>query len=392
MPVLAPKKTKKYDASRGGGWRKKSIYTMITSSPSMEERSSKAKLKRLDLIMFTTQLSVMLDSGVILSDALDTISEQANEGTFRTIIRGVNTSVKNGDSFSNALAGYPKVFSSMFISMVRASEASGRMPEMLHVLAGYLEFEFEIRKRIKGAIAYPLMMALIAMVATCLLIFFVLPRFMKIYESRGAALPKLTQLLINISDLFRNFQFLTIMFTVSVFVAVAVYKWSKTINGRRAIDYAKIHIPILGGMFVDMIIARSMRIMATMISTGVSILETVEVVHGATKNYYFQQLWSWVDEKIRNGYQLTEAMQIYPQSGLIEPAILQMLKAGEKSGNIGKVSNKISLFYEKKLESSIVSATKILEPLLLIIIGGIIGIIAIALLLPVFRISSIIAH
>jgi len=148
----------------------------------------------------------------------------------------------------------------------------------------------------------------------------------------------------------------------------------------------------MGGMFVDMIIARSMRIMATMISAGVSLLETVEVIHGATKNYYFQQLWSWVDEKIRNGYQLTEAMQIYPQNDLIEPSILQMLKAGEKSGNIGKVSNKISLFYEKKLESSIVSATKVLEPLLLIIIGGIIGIIAIALLLPVFRISSVIAH
>lgn len=392
MPVLVPKKTKKSDASRSPRQRKTSIYTMVTSSPSMVERSSKSKLKRLDLIMFTTQLSVMLDSGVILSDALDAIDGQTNEGTFRTIIRGVNTSVKNGDSFSNALAGYPKVFSSMFISMVRASEASGRMSEMLHVLAGYLEFEFDIRKRLKGALAYPLMMALIAVVATCLLFFFVLPRFMKIYESRGAALPKLTQLLIDISNLFRNFQFLTIMFTVVVFVAVAVYKWSKTINGRRLIDYAKIHMPILGSMFVDMIIARSMRIIATMISTGVSLLETVEVVHGATKNYYFQQLWSWVDEKIRNGYQLTEAMQIYPQSGLIEPAILQMLKAGEKSGNIGKVSNKISLFYEKKLESSIVSATRILEPLLLLIIGGIIGIIAIALLLPVFRISSIIAH
>ncbi len=392
MPVLEPKKTKKYDTSKGGGWGKKSIYTMVASSPSIVECSSKSKLKRLDLIMFTTQLSVMLDSGVILSDALDAISEQASEGTFKTIIRGVTNSVKSGDNFSNALAGYPRVFSSMFISMVRASEASGRMPEMLHVLAGYLEFEFEIRKRIKGALAYPMMMALIAVVATCSLIFFVMPRFMKIYESRGAALPKLTQLLIDISNLLRNFQFLTIMFTVLIFIAVALYKWSKTINGRRAIDYTKIHIPVLGTMFVDMIIARSMRIMATMISTGVSLLETVEVVHGATKNYYFQQLWSWVDEKIRNGYQLTEAMQIYPHGSLVEPSIVQMLKAGEKSGNIGKVSNKISLFYNKKLESSIISATRILEPLLLVVIGGIIGVIAIALLLPVFRISSIIAH
>ncbi len=342
--------------------------------------------------MFTTQLSVMLDSGVILSDALDAINEQTNETAFRSIIRAVTKSVKNGDSFSEALAVYPKVFSSMFISMVKASEASGKMPEMLRVLAGYLEFEFEIRKRLKGALTYPFMMALIAVVATSMLIFFVLPKFMKIYESRGAALPGLTRLMVGISNLFRNFKFLTVMSTVAIISGIAVYKWSKTISGRRTIDYIKIHTPIMGGMFVDMIIARSMRIMATMISAGVSLLETVEVIHGATKNYYFQQLWSWVDEKIRNGYQLTEAMQIYPQNDLIEPSILQMLKAGEKSGNIGKVSNKISLFYEKKLESSIVSATKVLEPLLLIIIGGIIGIIAIALLLPVFRISSVIAH
>jgi len=392
MPVLAPKKTGKSHASRSRERGKTSIYTMITSGHSMAEQSLKCKVKRLELILFTTQLSVMLDSGVILSDALDSISEQAKEGPFKTVITGVNTSVKNGDSFSNALAGYPRVFGPMFVSMVRASEASGKMSEMLHVLAGYLEFEFDIRKRIRGALAYPLMMALIAVVATSLLIFFVLPRFMKIYESRGAALPRLTQILIDISNLFRNFQFLTIMLTIAVLVAVVIYKWSKTITGRRVIDYVKIHTPIIGAMFVDMIIARSMKIVATMISAGVSLLETVEVVHDATKNYYFQQLWSWVDEKIRNGYQLTEAVQIYPRNDLIESSVLQMLKAGEKSGNIGKVSNKISLFYEKKLEGAIVSSTKILEPLLLICIGSVIGIIAIALLLPVFRISSIIAQ
>lgn len=392
MAVLAPKKHGKLGSASGSRTQKIPDFKMVMSNAAPKKRFYKPRIKRLELIMFTTQLSVMLDSGVVLSDALDAITGQAEDGTFKTIINHITIAVKNGENFSDALADYPKVFSSMFVSMVRASEASGRMSEMLHTLAGYLEFEFEIRNRIKGALTYPFMMALVAVAATSSLIIFILPRFMKIYESRGAALPRLTQLLVDVSNLFRNLKGLTIFCTAAVFIAMAMYKCFQTVNGRRTIDYVRIHMPILGGIFVDMVIARSMRIIATMISTGVSVLETVEVVHGSCDNYYFQQLWIWVDEKIRNGYQLSEAMQICPQNQLIEPAILQMLKAGEKSGNIGKVSNKISLFYEKKLENSIVSATKIIEPLMIIILGAIIGTIAIALLLPVFRISSVIAH
>ncbi|MHC4587204.1 MAG: type II secretion system F family protein, partial [Planctomycetota bacterium] len=153
----------------------------------------RSKVKQEELILFTTQLSVMLDSGVVLSDALDAIAEQAEYGTFKMVIMGVAETVKNGDEFSRALAEYPKIFNKMFISMVKASEASGRMADMLSVLSGYLNFESETRKRIKGALTYPFIMALMAVAATGTLMFFVLPRFMRIYESKGAALPKITQ-------------------------------------------------------------------------------------------------------------------------------------------------------------------------------------------------------
>jgi type II secretory pathway component PulF len=159
--------------------------TVIPASPELY----RAKVKQSELILFTTQLSVMLDSGVVLSDALDAIAEQAEHGTFKMIIMNVAEKVKSGDNFSKALAGYSKVFNTMFISMVKASEASGRMAEMLNVLTGYLNFESETRKRIKGALTYPFIMALMAVAATGTLMFFVLPRFMGIYESRGAALP-----------------------------------------------------------------------------------------------------------------------------------------------------------------------------------------------------------
>ncbi|MHC4702086.1 MAG: type II secretion system F family protein [Planctomycetota bacterium] len=354
-----------------------------------------AKIKRAELILFTTQLSVMLDSGVVLSDALDAIVESASvrtHPTFKHIIGNIADNVKSGDSFSRALSAYPNIFGSMFISMVKASEASGKMPEMLDVLSGYLNFESETRKRIKGALTYPFIMALMAVAATGTLMFFVLPRFMGIYESRGAALPKLTQMLVNFSKLLGNFKFMTGAVTVAIFAAVGLYFWAGTLSGRRVIDYIKIHTPIIGTMFVDMVVTRSMRIMATMVNTGVSLLDSLRVVQGSCQNYYFQKLWIDVDAKIQDGYQLSESISISQGSELIAPGIIQMLRAGEKSGKLGEVSDKVSVFYEKKLEASIKSVMALIEPVMITIMGTIIGTIAIALLLPVFRISSVIAH
>jgi len=350
------------------------------------------KVKSAELILFTTQLSVMLDSGVVISDALDAIAEQAEHGTFKMVIIDVAEKVKSGENFSKTLADYPRIFNVMFISMVKASEASGRMAEMLRVLSGYLDFESETRKRIKGALTYPFIMALMAVAATGTLMFFVLPRFMRIYESKGAALPKITQVLVGFSKILGNFKAMTGILTATVLLAGALYYFAGTITGRRVIDFIKIHTPILGTMFVDLVVTRSMRIMATMVNTGVSLLDSIEVVHGSCENYYFQQLWAAADKKIRDGYQLSESILISSGSRLIAPSIIQMLRAGEKSGRLGEVCDKVSLFYEKKLEASIRSAMALIEPLMITILGGIIGTIAIALLLPVFRISSVIAR
>lgn len=370
------------------------------------QRLHLVKVKRTELILFTTQLAVMLDSGVVLSDALDAIAEQSEHNAFKMIIMNVSEAIKSGENFSKALADYPKVFNPMFISMVKASEASGKMVEMLRVLSGYLTFEVETRKRIKAALTYPVIMAIMAVVATATLMFFVLPRFIKIYESRGAALPKITQMLVVLSQTLGDFQVMTTILTVLILASVALYYWWGTVSGRRVVDYVKIHTPVLGTMFIDMVVTRSMRIMSTMVNTGVSLLDAIKVMQGSCENYYFQQLWAVADRKIRDGYQLSESIQIYqggeraPSNGtnqksgaqLIATGVIQMLRAGEKSGKLGEVCDKISTFYERKLEASIKSVMALIEPLMITILGAIIGTIAIALLLPVFRISTVIAH
>ncbi len=362
----------------------------LAFEPSSQLRN--AKVKHAELILFTTELSVMLDSGVVLSDALDAIVEQADNDKFKMIITDLAETVKRGETFSEALTAYPKAFNTMFISMVKASEASGRMVDMLQVLSGYLDFECETRKRIKGALTYPFIMALMAVAATGTLMFFVLPRFMSIYEARGAALPKITRILVGFSSILGDFQAMTAIITVVIMVSTALYYFARTVTGRWVIDSLKIHTPVIGTMFVDMVITRSMRIMATMINTGVQLLDAIHVVEESCENYYFQRLWASTDEKIRDGYQLSESILVSPGAELIAPGIIQMLRAGEKGGKLGEVCDKISVFYEKKLEGSITNVMAMIEPLMITILGAIIGTIAIALLLPVFRISTVIAH
>ena len=356
------------------------------------ERLCKFRAKSNDLILFTTQLAIMLDSGVILSDALDAIAEQAADAKFKAIILDISERVKGGETFSKAISCYPCTFNSMYISMVRASEASGRMVEMLTVLTSYQSFEADTRKQIRSAMTYPFIMVLMAIAATGTLMFFVLPRFMRIYASRGASLPKLTQVLVGVSKVLGNFEAMTSIVTTIVIVGGVLWYWSRTPGGRRILDGVKIHTPIIGTMFVDMVVTRSMRIMATMVNTGVRLLDAIRVIEGAVDNYYFQQLWAQVDEKIQDGYQLSEAIMIAKDSKLISPGIIQMLRAGEKSGRLGEVCDKVSIFYQKQLETSIRNVMTLIEPVMITILGAIIGTIAIALLLPVFRVSSVIAH
>ncbi len=366
--------------------------TVVSNRNIVAAPVSNLKVKRSELILFTTQLSVMLESGVVLSDALEAITQQMKPGTFRIILTEIVGTINSGESFSLALTPYPRVFNSMFVSMVRASEASGKMPEMLNVLSGYLNADAETRKQVKGAMIYPFIMLMMAVSATGSLMFFVLPRFTKIYEAKGAALPKLTQVLVSFSQFLGNITAMAVSVTLLITISVAVYYWKQTTNGQKVFDWAKVHTPIFGTMFIDAVLTRNMRIRATRVNTGVNLLDALDVMKLSCENYYFRHLWAAADAKIRDGYQLSEAILLAPYSELIAPGIIQMLKAGEKSGQLGRVCDKVSIFYEKKLQDSIRTATALIEPLMITVMGGVIGTIAIALLLPVFRISSVIAH
>jgi len=388
----APQNTRKSDS---GIKSMNQLHRDFTNSEQNARKRDTFEIKacRSDLILFTSQLSVMLDSGVVLSDALDAIAGQFENSVFKSVTEDIGEKIKAGKNFSGALSDYPKIFSPMFISMVKASESSGKMPEMLLVLSDYLDFEADTRKQIKGALTYPAIMTVMALIATGILMVFVLPMFMEIYHSKGAALPKITQLLVGFSKMTRDFETLTLTLTTLIGLTGTIYYWANSTRGRRFIDLVKIRIPIIGTMFTDNIVTQSMRIMSTMTSAGVNVMDTIRVMKGSCGNYHFQRLWRQVAGKVKDGYQLSEAIQASQQKQrLIAPGIIAMLRAGEESGEVAVVSNKVANFYEKKLHASIKSATALIEPMMIIILGGIIGVIAIALLLPVFRISTVIAN
>lgn len=233
------------------------LLNPLLSESLSDESLQSAKVRRSELLLFTSQLSVMLSSGVVLSDAVESITAQTKPGTFQDILFDISDRLQNGESLSAALSVFPRVFTPMFVSIVEASEASGRMPEMLEVLQEYLESEAETRNQIKGAMIYPLIMMIMAVIATSTLLFFVLPKFTKIYESRGRALPKLTQLLIDFSRLISDFKSASLILTVLLVFAGAVFYVLSTSWGKKILDYLKIRTPVLGTMFIDAIMTRS---------------------------------------------------------------------------------------------------------------------------------------
>lgn len=363
-----------------------------TESVIPNARAARIKVSDAELILFTNQLSIMLESGVVLSDALEAIASQSKQGQFQSVIYDLGDKIRSGQSFSEALRFYPGIFNSMFVSMVKASELSGKMSDMLEVLSSYLNSDSETKKQVKSAMVYPVIMLLMSIAATGSLMFFVLPRFTKIYESRGADLPALTQVLVNCSQTLGDARVMAVVVTALLALMIFYNMWRSTIGGQKVIDSIRVQTPVFGTMFTDATLTRSMRVLATMLNTGVGLLDALSVLRNSCDNIHFRQLWTFVDEKIRDGYQFSEAIKVSPQMNLIAPGMLQMLKAGEKSGNLGRVCDRISLFYEKKLQNSIKMVTSMIEPIMITVMGAVIGTIAIALLLPVFKISSIVAH
>jgi len=345
------------------------------------------RIKRDEVIFFTTQLAVMVDTGVPLDEALDLIAGQIENIAFAKIIHDICEEVKSGTEFSSALEQHPRIFDSLFVSLMKASEISGTMGQMLQRASEYMEQQRETRKRIKGAMTYPVcMLSFCALVVIGLLVF-ILPRFEKIYKGKGAILPLPTRMLMGMSQGILDYW--PFIFGGLAVVAGALIYYLRTPGGKIAADKFRLNLPLIGSMFRKACLARSLRTMATMVGTGVGILDGLEITAAVAGNSQYSRIWLAVADGVREGQPLSQGLM---ECNLIPRTITQMVDAGERTGKLAMVMNRVAKFCEDDLAVAVKTITSMIEPIMIITMGLIVGGIAMAMLLPIFKLSRVVAH
>ena len=345
------------------------------------------KIPRADVIQLSTQLAIMVETGVTLSEALECIALQAEKPKVKALLDDVLNTVRSGVDLSTALSKHEASFPRLYVALIRASEKSGMMGKLLTRATSYLRDEQDTMRRVKGALTYPAVMLCFAITTTTFLLAFVLPKFAAIYASKGAALPTPTKILMGLSDFIVDHR-ISLPVTVGV-TAASIYAYTKTTGGTRALHWVQLNIPLLGTMFRKLHLARSIRMIGTMAGAGVPLTDCVTTANDLCNNVYFRDLWTSVLGKIQTGRQLWESLNDSP---LVPRSVSQMIHSGEKAGKLSFVMDQVSLFAEQELKEQIADLTRYIEPAMIIVMGCIIGGVALVLLLPIFTISRVVAH
>ena len=345
------------------------------------------KIPRADVLQFSNQLAIMVETGVTLSEALECISQQSDKPKVKALLDDVLRIVHSGTDLSTALSRHEASFPRIYVALIRASEKSGMMGKLLARATHYLRDEQDTIRRVKGALVYPAVMLAFATTTTIFLLAFVLPKFAAIYASKAAALPTPTKILMGFSQFIIEHK---ISLPVSIAVLVAALMWYvRRPTGERALHWVQLRVPLIGPMFRKLHLARSMRMIGTMAGAGIPLTDCVTTANDLCENVYFRELWTTVLDRIQTGRQLWEAMSDQP---LIPRSIAQMIHSGEKAGKLAFVMDQVSAFAETELKEQIAELTRYIEPIMIIVMGVIIGGVALALLLPIFTISRVVAH
>jgi len=337
-----------------------------------------------DVLNFTSELSVMMKAGISIRDAVAGIAEQTENPKFRTIIIQIRDDVEAGKPFSEALARHPKVFNPLYVNMVKASEMSGNFGHMLERIAIYLRQQLETRSMVRGAMVYPVMIGVMAMSTTIFLLTFVLPKFSGIFEGKEAIMPKPTVILLALSAFMRNFWYLCVGI-VGLAVGSFLY-FIRTPFGRRWWDAAKLKLPLLKRMFRALYITRGLQTMGEMVNAGVPMLETLLITAEVSGNTLFRNMWLHVHGAVKEGKKIVQPLSQYK---LLPKGVIQMISAGEESGKLGEVMSDVADHYSKELRNIIKAVTAMIEPLMIVAMGFVVGFIAMSIILPIFKLSQL---
>jgi len=371
-------------------------HTIVRLAPTsgIDTESLKEKLKALnqtsgpsqrDILNFTTQLAVMIRAGISLRAALDGIADQTENVKFRRMLQTIKADVEGGKPFSEALRKHPKQFNPLYVNMVRASEMSGSFSKMLDRIAAYLAQSLETRSMVIGAMIYPSVIAVMAIGVTIFLLTFVLPRFSGVFAGKEEAMPAPTVFLLGLSDFMVQFWWVILLAFGAA--ALGMFLFTRTHVGGWWWDKTKLVFPIFQRMFRALYISRSLHTMGELINAGVPMLDTLAITGDISGNRLYQRLWRNVYLAVKQGKKIAQPLQ---RSSLLPKPVVQMISAGEESGKLGEVLDEVSGYYHRQLREVIKTVTGMIEPVMIIIMGSIVGFIAMAIILPIFKLSTIV--
>lgn len=356
----------------------------LAKQKALEKKATKYKLPLGELAIFTQQLASLLNAGLPLVQCLEALQDQTEDAVFRIIIRDVRMDISSGNSFSSAVKKFPRSFNSLFISMVEAGEASGALAEILSKVASYFESSVKLTKKVKSAMTYPIAVIGLAIALVNVLLIFVIPVFAAMFADFGAKLPAPTQMLIDLSDFLKANFFYLLAGAAAIFWAVK--KFIATPRGRRMKDVGLMRAPIFGGLIHKIALSRFCRTYATLMRSGVPILRTLEIVSSASNKVQIEDACLEIAKHVSQGGQVSDVLAINP---FFPPMMKHMVKAGESTGNVDGMMNKIADFYDTESEATVASLTSLIEPMLIVFLGVVVGGIVMAMFLPIFQLGAV---
>lgn len=342
------------------------------------------RVKLSDLAIFARQFSTMLDAGVSLIRCLDVLQAQTNNARLRKILMDLSARVESGESLSRSMARHPKAFSQLIIGLIRAGEVGGVLEESLQRIAGFLEKDVELRRKIRSALTYPVIVLLAAIGIVIFLVSWLVPQFAQLFKELGIKeLPAPTQFLVDLSALFTQRWYVVIIAVVAILIAYKLFVSTRV--GRRVADRVKLRVPVFGPLHHKIVMARFSRTMGTLLASGVPILQAMETVAGVVGNSVVSDAVIESRARIREGEKIADPLQ---RSKMFPPMVVHMVSVGEESGSLDHMLNKIADFYENEVEMTIASLTAAIEPVMIVLLGVIVGFIVISMFLPMIEVIS----
>lgn len=344
-------------------------------------------LKKKELIPFTRQTASMLHAGMSILAAISTIEDQCKHPGFKIVLKALRESIESGLPFSEGLALFPSVFDDMYVNMVAAGERSGQFADVLKRLAFMLDASARLVRKVKSAMTYPAVILSLAMIMAFGLITFVVPVFKEMFEGFGENLPALTQALVNMSDFIRNRWY--VVGLAFIMIIVSFRYWKASVNGRYQFDGLILKLPIFGELVLKVAVARFCRLFAQMLSSGVPILDSMQIVGTSLNNKVIEKVILAARVEVEQGNSLSTALE---GNSVLPLLMVRMIAAGEKSGRIDEMLDSVADTYDDEVETTLSTLTSLMEPFLMVILGAVIGTIVIAMFLPIFKLGTVVSQ